>query len=39
MSCLDSGPTPTGDSLVPRKQSRWLAGVRDLSRIDKDHFP
>ena len=28
MSCQNSGPTPTGDFLVPRKQCRWLAGVR-----------
>ena len=39
MSCQNSAPTPTGDFLVPRKQCRWLVGVRIYSRIDKDHFP
>ncbi len=28
MPCQDSGPTPTGDFLVPRKQRRWLVSVR-----------
>ena len=28
MSCQNSAPTPTGDLLVPRKQCRWLVGVR-----------
>jgi hypothetical protein len=28
MSRQDSGPTPTGDFLAPRKQGRWLVGVR-----------
>ena len=39
MSCQNSAPTPTGDFLVPRKQYRWLVGVRIYSQIDKDHFP
>jgi hypothetical protein len=28
MSCQNSAPTPTGDFLAPRKQCRWLVGVR-----------
>ncbi len=28
MSCQNSAPTPTGDFLAPRKQYRWLVGVR-----------